>query len=80
MAADGQFISEYAKDYPNREDVSESSVSWFAMRKRPDRQPARDVRITEATIPNRMDYFDRHIGKFTFIISFRVMWLMIRFS
>ena len=73
MAADGKYISTYAKENPNREDVSESSVSWFAMRKRKNRQPARDVRITEATIPNRMDYFDRYIGLFTLIIKFHVL-------
>ena len=62
MAADGKFISRYAKDHPTREDVAESSTSWFATRPRKDRQPARDVTITEATIPNRMNYFDKHLG------------------
>ena len=62
MADDGKFISRYAKDYPTREDVSESSTSWYATRIRTDRQPAADVRTTEATIPNRMNYFDKHIG------------------
>ena len=70
MAADGKFISRYAKDNPTREDVSESSTSWFATRKRTDRQPANDVRITEATIPNRMNYFDKHLGWYRLIIDF----------
>ena len=62
MADDGKFISRYAKDHPTREDVSESSTSWYATRIRPERQPANDVRITEATIPHRMNYFDKHLG------------------
>jgi len=62
MKKDGRFISTYARDYPNREDVSESSTSWFAVRKRKNRQPDDLVKTTEATIPNRLDYFDKHIG------------------
>ena len=62
MADDGKFISRYAKDYPTREDVSESSTSWYATRIRTDRQPANDVRITETRIPNRLNYFDKHLG------------------
>ena len=62
MKQDGKFISRYAKDNPTREDVSESSTSWFAVRKRKDRQTEDLVNTTEATIPNRLDYFDKHIG------------------
>ena len=62
MADDGKFISRYAKDHPTREDVAESSTSWYATRIRPERQPAKDVRTTEATIPNRLNYFDKHLG------------------
>ena len=59
---DGKFISGYAKNNPQREDVSKSSVSWFAVRKRKSSQQAQLIKITEATIPNRLDYFDKHIG------------------
>ena len=63
MSADyRKFISTYAMQYPDREDVSESSTSWYATRVRKDRQPSRDIQITEATIPNRMNYFDRYLG------------------
>ena len=31
-ADDGVFISEYARDYPDREDVAESILPWFAAR------------------------------------------------
>ena len=61
VAADaGSYISKYAHDHPHREDVSESSTSWYAIRVRADRQDPRDVQITEDVISNRMDYFDRH--------------------
>ena len=36
MQDDG-FASEYAEDHPNREDVTESYVAWFAVRYRADR-------------------------------------------
>ena len=61
MEADGKFISVYARDNPQREDISESSTSWFAVRKRTERQPTRDVQITETTIRNRMDYLDKYL-------------------
>ena len=72
MEKDGRFISGYAKDNPQSEDVSESSVSWFAVRKRKDRQTDDIVKTTEAIIPHRMNYFDKHIatGSETFIIRF----------
>ena len=62
MEKDGKFISHYSKDHPTREDVSESSTIWFAVRKRKDRQSEDLVKTTEATIPNRLEYFDKHIG------------------
>ena len=62
MKKDGRFISTYAQNNPNREDVSESSTSWFAVRKRRNRQRDDLVKTTEATIPNRLDYFDKYIG------------------
>ncbi len=62
MEEDGKFISGYAKENPTREDVSESSTSWFAVRKRRNRQTEDLVKTTEATIPNRLDYFNKHIG------------------
>jgi hypothetical protein len=56
--ADGTFISNYAEDFPNREDVAESMLTWFAVRYRSPRvdRSARDM--IEAAIPNRLDYFD----------------------
>ena len=75
MADDGKFISTYAKNYPTREDVAESSTMWFAVRMRTDRQPAKDVRVTEALIPNRMDFFDKYFGMYLFSNLFSVYYI-----
>ena len=32
VAADGRFISDYARDFPTREDIAESYVVWMATR------------------------------------------------
>ena len=34
---DGEFISTYARDHPDREDVAETSLPWWAVRHRPGR-------------------------------------------
>jgi len=57
-----KYISYYAQQNPDREDLSESSTSWYAVRIKRDRQPANDIKTTEATIRNRMDYFDKTLG------------------
>ena len=56
--ADGAYITPYAQDYPQREDVAESFMAYLAVR-------FRSSRISEAwkttildTIPNRIAYFD----------------------
>ena len=57
--ADGGFISDYARDHPDREDVAESILPYFAVRFRPGRLSAEDRAAIEATIPNRLAYFDQ---------------------
>lgn len=60
--ADGEYISEYARDYAWREDVAETAVAWYALRKRPrleEAVPPPVRRIIRAAIPNRLAYFDR---------------------
>ena len=58
QAADGGYISEYARDHPDREDVAESFVPYFAVRHRVDRiSKAMRATILKA-IPNRIAYFD----------------------
>ena len=56
--ADGKFISAYARDNPNREDVAESIWGWFVVRCVPDRMPPWVVAAITAGIPHRLAYFD----------------------
>ena len=58
---DGRFISNYARDDPNREDVSESFSMWYALRYKTSRIPESTVNTILSTIPNRIQYFDTHI-------------------
>ncbi|MYI06529.1 MAG: carboxypeptidase regulatory-like domain-containing protein [Gemmatimonadetes bacterium] len=57
-AADGVYISEYARDYPQREDVAESILMYFAVRYVPDRLTPELHWLIVTTIPNRIAYFD----------------------
>ena len=56
--ADGGFISTYARDNPDREDIAESILPYFAVRVHPGRIPPRDRALIEEAIPNRLAYFD----------------------
>ncbi len=58
-ADDGVFISAYARDYPVREDIAESNLPYFAVRRRPERLSPADRSAILAAIPNRLEYFDR---------------------
>ena len=58
QAADGVFISGYARDHPDREDVAESFLAWFALRYQSERLTAADRAVILRTIPNRLAYFD----------------------
>ena len=55
---DKEYISEYAKEYPEREDVAESILPWIAVRYRLDRIPKIHAEIILKTIPNRLKFFD----------------------
>ena len=56
--ADANFISTYARDNPNREDIAESYLPYFAVRYRPERISTFTIQTILDTIPNRMAYFD----------------------
>lgn len=56
--ADSVFISEYARDNPDREDVAESVSAWFAVRYLPERLSESDRAAILTAIPNRLLYFD----------------------
>ena len=55
---DGEFISTYAQDYPDREDIAESFLPYLAIRYRSDRIDQSTFEIITQTIPNRIQYFD----------------------
>ena len=57
-AADGVFVSDYARDFPRTEDIAESILPYFALRYRPDRLSEADRFAIAAAIPNRLRYFD----------------------
>ena len=56
--ADGNFISTYARDYPKREDIAESFLSYLAVRYRSARVSPSYEKTILKTIPNRIVYFD----------------------
>ena len=62
QAADPTFISTYALDYPAREDLAESFVPYVIVQYRADRTPAGMVDTINATIPNRIAYFDAELA------------------
>jgi len=61
VKADKEYISEYAKEKPDSEDVAESLVSWVALRCHQSRQEVKNVDMIKNRIPNRLEYFDRNL-------------------
>ena len=58
QAADPVFISTYARDFPNREDIAESFLPWLAVRHRQERIDQTLADRILLAIPNRLQYFD----------------------
>jgi hypothetical protein len=56
--ADGNFISNYARDHPFREDIAESFLPYLAVKYRADRISPELKNTIETTIPSRLEYFD----------------------
>lgn len=56
--ADGIAISTYAKDHPEREDIAETYLLYFALKYRPDRISEEMKKTIRQTIPNRINYFE----------------------
>ena len=56
--ADSNYISTYARDYPKREDIAESFLSYLAVRYRSARVSPFYEQTILKTIPNRIAYFD----------------------
>ena len=59
QTADGTFISEYARDNPNREDIAETFVLYIAYRFRPEVLSETLKTFIEEAMSYRMDYFDK---------------------
>ena len=55
---DNAYISKYAKDFPEREDMAESFLAYFAYKYRKNRISDYDYEYIEKTIPNRIKFFD----------------------
>ena len=58
--ADDVFISDYARDHPDGEDIAESILPYFAVRYRTERLTEADLAAILAAIPNRLAYFEEH--------------------
>ncbi len=58
QSADPTFISTYAQDHPQREDIAESFLTYIAVRYRVDRISDELANTILQTIPNRIAYFD----------------------
>ena len=56
--ADKGYISDYAEDYPNREDIAESFLPWVVVRYKVDRIGEKHRSKIIKAIPNRLKYFD----------------------
>jgi len=56
--ADKEYISDYARDYPEREDVAESILPWIAVHYRLDRVSREHAEKVLKAIPNRLKFFD----------------------
>jgi len=55
---DNNYISTYAKDFPEREDMAESFLPYFAVTYRKDRISLNTYNKIISTIPNRIKFFD----------------------
>jgi hypothetical protein len=59
QAADGRFLTNYAAETPDREDLAETALFAFAILHHPDRFPPVDTADTLAAVPNRIAYVAR---------------------
>jgi len=55
---DNRYISTYAKDFPEREDIAESFLAYFAVTYRKDRISSNTYDKIILTIPNRINFFN----------------------
>ncbi len=55
---DKEFISNYSRSHPSREDIAESFLTWLMVRYRKDKISVEDFNKITKSIPNRLRYFD----------------------
>lgn len=58
QAADGGSISDYGRDFPDREDLAETFGPYYAARHRPERISAEMKNTIEQAIPSRIVFLD----------------------
>jgi len=58
QAADGSFITEYAAESPEQEDLPESALFAYTYLRHPERLPPEVARRVEAIMPARMAFFE----------------------
>ena len=63
QSTDCNSISDYAKEHPQREDIAESYLPYFAIKYRRQRLPESLIEKIEKAIPNRIEYFDKKTFK-----------------
>jgi hypothetical protein len=56
--ADNGFVSDYAAAFPDREDIPETFLRWFAVRYKLDRITPEYESFILGAVPNRLAYFD----------------------
>jgi hypothetical protein len=59
QSADAAFVTTYAAENPQDEDMAESALFAWAMVKHPGRLPPDIAGVVTALIPNRLAYFER---------------------
>jgi len=67
QATDPCFISEYASDYPNREDVSESLMPYLMLRLMPERVSEADKTKINQCIQARSEVYDQWFSQAPFV-------------
>lgn len=62
--SDDYFVSYYAKDNPEREDIAESIIQYLVLRWRPERFDIYTLQFIEESIPERIAYLDQFDWQF----------------
>ena len=61
MKADKEYVSEYAKERPDTEDIAESLVSWVALRCHTNRQDVESMDLIKIRITDDVSFISKHL-------------------